>query len=191
MTFSTVTPGPPRLPVEVKIARGTYKPGRDGPALRDAGKVVAPRQPAVLMPRLEPAPAYLDEHSKRVYRRVGKILLQARMITVLDTDTLAGYCHALSQWMKLEGVILKSGYLIRDASGDLRTNPIARQSREYRNQADRLALHLGLTPISRQRVLASLPPEPVADEDSPIGQLLTRRAREWWELPPDTGSVTN
>ena len=184
MSFSTVTPGPPRLPVAVKIARGTYKPGRDGPALRDIGKVVASNKPAVLLPRLAPAPGYLDDHARRVYRRVGKVLLEARIVTVLDTDTLAGYSHALSQWIKLESIILKSGHLIKDASGDLRTNPIARQSREYRNQADRLASHLGLTPVSRQRILASLPPEPVVEEDdSPIGQLLARRAREWWDIP--------
>ena len=177
------------LPVAVKMARGTYKPGRDGPRLNvsDASEIVTPD---VLRVRLPSPPAWLDDDARREYRRVGKQLVQARVMTALDGTTLAAWAHAQTKWVQLEAQVSLEGNTVRDRDGAPRLHPLLRQSNAYRQQADRLAAHLGLMPVPRQRIMAGILPETTDDvaSNSPIGRLLRDRQNgpEWWDVtPPD------
>jgi P27 family predicted phage terminase small subunit len=165
----------PRISVEEKKRRGTYHAGRDN---RDA---IAQAPLAIRLPSVPP---HLDPEAKVLYRRMGKELVAARMLTVVDGDVLATWAEAVVTARVLNAKAREAGYSTTDKNGEERVHPLVRAAQSYRTVADRAAVQLGLTPGSRQRILAGLPPLETADDEGPIGRLLRERSqgREWWEI---------
>lgn len=165
----------PRISVEEKKRRGTYHAGRDN---RDA---IAQAPLAIRLPSVPP---HLDPEAKVLYRRMGKELVAARMLTVVDGDVLATWAEAVVTARVLNAKAREAGYSTTDKNGEERVHPLVRAAQTYRTVADRAAVQLGLTPGSRQRILAGLPPLETEADESPIGRLLRDRTngREWWEI---------
>ena len=165
----------PRISVEEKKRRGTYHAGRDN---RDA---IAQAPLAIRLPSVPP---HLDPEAKVLYRRMGKELVAARMLTVVDGDVLATWAEAVVTARVLNAKAREAGYSTVDKNGEERVHPLVRAAQSYRTVADRAAVQLGLTPGSRQRILAGLPPLETEADESPIGRLLRDRTngREWSDI---------
>lgn len=168
----------PRLTVEQKKSNGTYRPGRDDRP--DAVGAAAPLE------KLPPPPATLSPDAKREYRRYGSRLIEAGMLTSLDIATLSAWATAEADAIAFHRQASEAGNVTTDRYGELRPHPFVRLANVSRSTAERLSIQLGLTPISRQKITAGLPPKPTADDDSPIGRLMRERSqgREWWDVEP-------
>ena len=168
----------PNLTVEQKKANGTYRPGRD-----DRPAVAGAASP---LHKLPSPPATLSPEAKREYRRYGARLIEAGMLTSLDIATLSAWATAEADAIAFHRQASEAGNVTTDRYGELRPHPFVRLANLSRSTADRLAIQLGLTAISRQKIAAGLPPKPTADDEGPIARLMRERSqgREWWDVEP-------
>lgn len=105
-------------------------------------------------PKLPKAPAFLSDRAKREWRRIGRQLLGAGIVTDLDAMALAGLVQSYMRWVEAQEGLAQTGLLIRGRDGVPRLNPLLRVSREAQSEYTRLLMEFGLTPSSRSRVQA-------------------------------------
>lgn len=81
-----------RQPTDVVLANGRKHLSRAEEAQRRAGEVKLPQAKTARPPR------WLPEELKKTFRALGKQLIQAKLYTELDADTLGRYVAAQHQW---------------------------------------------------------------------------------------------
>ena len=81
-----------RQPTDVIKANGRKHLSRAEEAQRRAGEVKLPQAKTARPPR------WLPEELKKTFRALGKQLIQAKLYTELDADTLGRYVAAQHQW---------------------------------------------------------------------------------------------
>ena len=81
-----------RQPTDVVLANGRKHLSRAEEAQRRAGEVKLP-QAETARP-----PGWLPKELKKTFRTLGKQLIQAKLYTELDADTLGRYVAAQHQW---------------------------------------------------------------------------------------------
>ena len=101
----------------------------------------------------------------REWRRLGRELLEAGIITQLDRTAFAALVQSYVHWIKAQEGIKETGLLIRGPDGAARVNPLLRVSRDAQAEFTRMLGEFGMTPASRTRVATLKEPEVDEFED--------------------------
>ena len=156
--------GRKRIAAEVHKQRGTYNvhPERENKNAPTANG----KQPDM--------PDYFGDHEKAKWKELCSDL---DINGVLATDTreiLIAYCTAYAGWMRARELIRSTGIVLisKTKKGEtaVTRNPISVELHKYRDQMNRLLPELGLTPASRQKLVAAKPEQ----EESAFSALLER-----------------
>ena len=115
------------------------------------------REPATTTPhvvalrRLPRPPERLDDVAAGVWRDIGRRLVDARLLTMLDLPALARYCHLTSLARDCERVIASEGRTLMTSQGRGRNPEVV--TWEHANiELRRLESRLGLSALDRQRL---------------------------------------
>ncbi len=113
-----------------------------------------------------PMPRSLVGEAKAEWRRVVPELEEIGMLASIDRAVLIRYCVAWADWCELEGLLQRSGKLIKGQKGNFVRNPLWLMKRDAEQMVTELARQLGLTPVARLRagVVHERPPNP--DEEA-------------------------
>ncbi len=154
-----------RLPAEIKEARGTLRPCREG-----KGALVPGSGDFKLNP-----PAFLSKPEKKAFKVAAGILAAWRILTPADEGILAMYVSALARWqeaedhLRNEGVIVdiprvtKSGLVVMVPGKNLWYDISIDQSVTL----IKLQQQLGFSPVARAKILSMISQsEPEKDEFS-------------------------
>ena len=111
-------------------------------------------------------PEELSAAAIEEWERVVPQLEDMGVLATIDRALLIRYCTAWSDWLELEGMLQKSGKLIRGQKGNLVRNPLWLMRRDAEQMVTDLARQLGLTPMARLRagVRHERPPDPEDEE---------------------------
>ncbi len=148
--------GPPPKPTALKILNG------------NAGKKplnVREPQPTVGTPH---CPEWLSEEARKVWKRLVPQLRAMKVLTLVDADALAAYCHTFVRWREAEEFISKHGMVcpIRDDQGRVKCMQQWPQVAIARNAVLTMRAFqqdFGLSPAARARIIVAGEEEPNAD----------------------------
>lgn len=150
-----------RQPTDVVLANGRKHLSRAEEAQRRAGEVKLPQAKTARPPR------WLPEELKKTFRALGKQLIQAKLYTELDADTLGRYVAAQHQWELATGHAEEA----LEAADQEEADGWSRIQDRYFKQARACANDMWLTITSRCRLVvpgAGDPDEP----ENPFLQLI-------------------
>lgn len=108
-------------------------------------------------PKYKPAhgvpPDYLDSLAKDEWARVWPEV--KNVISIPDSQILAGYCAAFSRWRAADDKIKDGQNLTEETpNGAIQTSPYVSQARNWMNLMVKYASELGFTPAARSKVKA-------------------------------------
>ena len=109
-------------------------------------------QQEIRLERLPNAPTYLTDKEKSEWKRVGRQLLEAGLISKLDVTVLAAYSTAYGRWVEAQELIKKHGVLVKSPSGFPMQSPYLAISNKAMEQMIKLMGELGMTPAARTRI---------------------------------------
>lgn len=152
-----------RKPKPTAVKELTGNPGKR--ALNEA----EPKPPA---PRvLPPPPEHLGALAREKWDELAALLYNLGVLTEIDIDALARYCVIYQRWREAEeNIVKKGGMILQTAAGNSIQNPFLSIANRCIEQLDKLAAEFGLTPSSRTRVKADLPPEQSKLEEELFGK---------------------
>ena len=150
-----------RQPTDVVLANGRKHLSRAEEAQRRAGEVKLPQAKTARPPR------WLPEELKKAFRALGKQLIQAKLYTELDADTLGRYVAAQHQWELATGHAEEA----LEASDQEEADGWSRIQDRYFKQARACANDMGLTITSRCRLVVPGAGEP-DEPENPFLQLI-------------------
>jgi len=142
-------------PLQQHILGGTFRADRHGGV----------PQPRRAFPR---CPDHLDADAKKEWKRLVRELYDLGLMTNLDRATLAGYCAAWSEWVKMSRLLDQTGLLLKSANGVFYQSPMVAIRNRALEQMRQFGGLLGLNPMDRGRVRAA----PAPAEDDPLEALL-------------------
>jgi len=125
-----------RGPLPVPYARRRHK-------RRTSGRVATVARP--------PIPRSLPAEARAEWRRVVPALEEIGVLAKIDRGVLIRYCTAWADWVELEGLLRKSGKLIRGQKGNLVRNPLLLIRSDVETTLSDLGKQLGLSPVARLR----------------------------------------
>jgi P27 family predicted phage terminase small subunit len=134
-------------------------------------------------------PRSLAGEARAEWNRVVPELEAIGMLASIDRAVLIRYCTAWADWVELDGLLRKSGKLIRGQKGNLVRNPLLLVRSDVEAILSDLGKQLGLSPGARLRagVVHDRPPDP--DERSAAVLVIEEYKRRLGE--PDPRSVLN
>ena len=101
--------------------------------------------------RLWPAPDDLDAVSIEFHRRVGKLLVGAKVLTGLDRDAWFEGCRIIGHLSEINKILWHDGYTIgRDEQK--KKHPVATYYNELLKQFQGFCSRFGLTPADRKKI---------------------------------------
>ena len=109
--------------------------------------------------RLPTAPAFLSPVAKAEWRRMGRLLLDAGLLTNLDTVALALYCSAHAHYVEAEAMLQEHGSTTHGQRGGIVQSPYVAIANQAMAQMQRLLGEFGMTPAARSRIPKEQPPE--------------------------------
>lgn len=130
--------GPPRLPTEVLLARGSRH--AKGRALE--GQVHPERKPP-------PQPDWLTEKAAKVWHEVIAVLREMGVLTVADGRTIGRYCQTYCDWVEVDKEVRMAGAWYEMPNGMKRPHPAVKLRLEYAKILKECEAVLGLTPAAR------------------------------------------
>jgi len=123
-----------------------------------SGKSVTISRPAM--------PRDLPPEAKAEWRRIIGELEQAGLVATIDRAVLIRYCTAWSDWVELQGLLERSGKLLKGARGHLVRNPLWFMKQDAEQTLADLGRQLCLTPVARIRAGIAHERKP-EEEESP------------------------
>ena len=150
-----------RQPTDVVLANGRKHLSRAEEAQRRAGEVKLPQAKTARPPR------WLPEELKKTFRALGKQLIQAKLYTELDAETLGRYVAAQHQWELATGHAEEA----LEAADQEEADGWSRIQDRYFKQARACANDMGLTITSRCRLVVPGAGEP-DEPENPFLQLI-------------------
>jgi P27 family predicted phage terminase small subunit len=135
------------------------------------GKIVPLNEPRPTLSALQPPPD-IAEDALDVWREVIAAVGHTGVITAADVDTLRAYCEATARYREAEGLLRKSGPLVKGRNGEYVKNPLHQVMRDNATMMRAGARELGLTPSARVGMKSTSKAAP-----SPLELLLARRAQ--------------
>ena len=98
-----------------------------------------------------PMPRNLPAEAKAEWRRVVPELEEIGLLATIDRGVLIRYCTAWADWVELQGLLERSGKLIRGQKGNFVRNPLWFMKQDAEQTVAELGKQLGLTPVARLR----------------------------------------
>jgi P27 family predicted phage terminase small subunit len=131
------TRGPAPKPTRLKIISGETRPSVINYAepIPGGGPLTAPED--------------LRPEARVVWERVIDAIGHTGVLTSADKDLLRLYCETLVRYTEAEGMLSKTGPLIRGRDGNLVKNPLHQIVRDNADSVKKYARELGLTPAAR------------------------------------------
>jgi P27 family predicted phage terminase small subunit len=111
-------------------------------------------------------PRDLPPEAKAEWRRIVGKLEAAGLLATIDRAVLIRYCTAWSDWVELQGLLERSGKLLKGARGHLVRNPLWFMKQDAEQTLAELGRQLCLTPVARLRAGIAHERKP-EEEDSP------------------------
>jgi P27 family predicted phage terminase small subunit len=103
-------------------------------------------------------PEHLDQEAKNEWQRMSVELEALGLLTVVDRAALAAYCQCYSRWVKLEGIVQKTGeVLFNKISGQHYPSPYMGALNRALKNMQMFASEFGLSPSSRTRIHVTPP----------------------------------
>lgn len=136
-----MTAGRPRKPTKMHIYNGTDRPCR-----RNENEP-QPDSPD----ELQDPPEYLPERAKEEWYRMGKILHEAGLLTVLDYTEFRNYCLAESHIVEAEKK-MGSEFVTIGAKGTEIQNPLMAIINKSMELSHKFLVEYGMTPSSRTKI---------------------------------------
>lgn len=130
------------IPTHLKVVRGTAEK-----------RYMNPNEPTPDLSDMEP-PQELSPDARAEWDRVRKLLLDAGIVSVLDTAALVAYCETYATWADATQKVRKTGAVLKKGNGDLYRNPFLRVANDAQDRMIKLMAEFGMTPSSRTRVSA-------------------------------------
>jgi P27 family predicted phage terminase small subunit len=96
-------------------------------------------------------PRELPEEAKAEWKRVVPELEQMGTLTQVDRSVLIRYCTAWADWVEVQGMLEKSGKLIKGQKGNPVRNPLFMVRNDLEATLSDLGKQLGLSPGARLR----------------------------------------
>ena len=109
-------------------------------------------RPEIVPPKLPSAPPHLSKEEKKVWRKVGKQLLDAGLLGTLDAGALAAYSVAYCRWVEANKKIQEHGMLVKSPNGFPMQSPYLPIANKAMEQMVKLMSEMGMTPASRVRL---------------------------------------
>jgi P27 family predicted phage terminase small subunit len=107
-------------------------------------------------------PDYLDAVGKEKWTELCEVLAEIGLLSEADRDVMAMYCSAFSQWREADGMIKKSGLIIK-TPGSVGPNPCVDIAANAKREILHYSALLGLDPTSRSRFRVGRKPLGVTD----------------------------
>src|SRR5262245_4018599 len=107
--------------------------------------------------RLPRCPPHLNPAAAAEWRRIGKALQRAGVVTTFDRAALAAYCQAWGRWVEAEERLRETPALVKTPSGHIQQSPWLTIANKQLELMGRYMVELGLTPAARSRVMAGSP----------------------------------
>ena len=160
-----------RKPAELHLLTGTYRRDRHGPAgrLQPVGQEEVPQEP----------PEWVGEYGKQFWRQYAPICLQMGTLDALSLTLFEALCGLWHQFMAMEEQIQREG-LVRPGPRGPRAHPLLSARNRTLQQVLRLMDDFGLSPLGRQRLGISWPPE---DDADPFSRFLEEARKGRGERP--------
>lgn len=95
------------------------------------------------------APSDLRAEARLVWDRVVEALGHTGVLTSADRDLLRLYSEAFVRYQEAEGMLAKTGPLLKGRGGEFVKNPLHQIVRDNADQVKKYARELGLTPAAR------------------------------------------
>lgn len=124
------------------------------------GRKPIPRKPTLARTRLNAlprCPGHLSETAQREWRRLATPLHEAGVLTLADRAALAAYCQAYARWAEAESRLAETPALLKTPSGYVQQSPWLSVANKQMELMGRFMGELGLTPVSRQRLIHLAP----------------------------------
>lgn len=163
--------GPPKKPRRLSELEGNpgHRPLPDVPE-----PTIAARPPK--------CPAWVCPRGKTIWRRCAAPLHKLGLLTEIDADSLASYCHSFGRYLECEEQVTKEGILVEVINNKCKKNmvrnPAIAASKQYLDSAMRIAARFGLTPSDRMALGTS------SDDDGDPLTMLAKaklRAQQKWQ----------
>ncbi len=154
--------GPPAKPTALKLIAGN--PGKRRLNEREP-------KPSAGSPH---CPEWLSVEARKVWKRLVPQLRAMRVLTLVDADALAAYCHTYVRWRDAEDFLSKHGavYPLRDEQGRVKCMQQFPQVSIARNLLLVLRAYqqeFGLTPAARSRIAVQDEPAQASDASRWLG----------------------
>lgn len=108
-------------------------------------------QRGVIQVRRPAMPRDLAPEARAEWRRVVAALDEIGALHTVDRALLIRYCNAWAEWTELDGLVRKTGRLVRGARGNLVRNPLWLMRRDVEQTLNELSTLLGISPTARLR----------------------------------------
>lgn len=110
-------------------------------------------------------PAFLDAVARKEWRRITKELYIVGVISKLDRALLTGYCLLWSDLKRYTDLRQGTKPIVKTTAGNIIQNPLENLIHKTTERLLRYEVELGLSPSSRNRVVATSKKEtdPMAD----------------------------
>jgi P27 family predicted phage terminase small subunit len=147
----------PAVPVKLRLLRG------------NPNKRPIPREPQPQSAKKFPSPpAFLSEYAVYEWNRIGPELWQLGLLTVLDETSFAAYCQSYGLWRLAEERLSREDLVAPGSERNKVINPLQKIATQAARDLIRFGSEFALTPSSRARVAAGMPPH----QPSKFGDLL-------------------
>ncbi len=106
-------------------------------------------------------PSILKDAAKREWYRITVELCKQKLLSQVDMATLAGYCHAWGEVVKIDRSIQRQKktyggiYLTEGSSGNMVLHPLIRARESAWKLVLKFGTEFGLSPVSRTRISTS------------------------------------
>ena len=143
-------PGPRPIPTHLKLLRGN--PGKQALNKGEPQPLIEERPPE--------SPPFLLGYACDEWYRVATELHRLKLLTLVDTQVLAAYCHAYGTWRYAVETLNEMaardpathGLMVRGKQGGAMQNPLVLTARQAANDMVRYAAEFGFSPAARSRI---------------------------------------
>jgi P27 family predicted phage terminase small subunit len=143
-------------PLKLKLLRGN-------PGCRP----IKPEPQPQSAPKCPEPPAHLSEYARHEWNRIAPELHRLGLLTILDETCFAAYCSAYGTWRLAEELLSREDFVV-PGERHVVANPLQKIAAQAARDLIRFGSEFALTPSSRARTAAGLPPKP----PSKFGDLL-------------------